>query len=144
MPCVDYMRKRVIRVMMRKTYGIGISWPLMKVATQNKTTDYREFESLVLDEITDGQKSKHLDTDQHAGFRKGDWLGMIKVIQNIVSRPSITPSKPKFDFKIEEEAAQKNSVILEHYVYGMARVIAGNKGSTIWYGSEFRLPNEIV
>eukprot|EP00957_Ditylum_brightwellii_P184619 14060536-Ditylum_brightwellii.AAC.1 len=67
----------------------------------DKTTHYREFDSLVSDEIMDDQKPEHLDADQHAGFRKGDWLGMIKVIRNIISRPSVTPSKPELDFKID-------------------------------------------
>eukprot|EP00957_Ditylum_brightwellii_P117510 8962385-Ditylum_brightwellii.AAC.1 len=79
----------------------------------------------------DSQKPKHLDVDLHAGFRKGDWLGMIKVIQSIVLRVSLTPSKPEFNFNINKEAAHKNSAILKNYRYNMTRANAGTKGSTM-------------
>eukprot|EP00957_Ditylum_brightwellii_P208127 15355959-Ditylum_brightwellii.AAC.1 len=104
----------------------------------DKTTNYKEFESLVSDETMDSQKPEHLDANLHAGFRKGNWLGMIKVIQNIVLKPSLTPSKPEFDFNINKEALHKNIAILKNYRYNMTREIAGNKGSTMWCGSEFR------
>eukprot|EP00957_Ditylum_brightwellii_P164231 12503399-Ditylum_brightwellii.AAC.1 len=79
----------------------------------DKITNYRELESLVLDGITDDQKPKHLDADQHTGFRK------------------------------DKEAVHKNSVILQNYGHDMTRAIAGNKGSNMWHGSKFRPPNEL-
>eukprot|EP00957_Ditylum_brightwellii_P023595 1780781-Ditylum_brightwellii.AAC.1 len=113
MPCVDCTRKTVMRVMRRITYQIRISWPLMKVVTQMRQ---QTIESL----------------------KATDWLGIIKVLRNIVSRPSVTPSKPKFDFNIDKDVAWKNSAILKNYKYYMIQAIAENKGSTMWYGSEFR------
>eukprot|EP00957_Ditylum_brightwellii_P077011 5852954-Ditylum_brightwellii.AAC.1 len=91
----------------------------------------------------DIKKTKHLDADLHAGFSKGDWLGMLKVMWNIVARPSLTPSKPEFNFNIDKEAAHKNSMILKNYGYDMTQAIAGNKSFTMWYGSKFRTPNEL-
>eukprot|EP00957_Ditylum_brightwellii_P182277 13886584-Ditylum_brightwellii.AAC.1 len=81
--------------------------------------------------ITDTQKPDHINEDLQSGFRKGDWLGMIKVIQNIVSIPSLTPSKPEFDFTATKKVAHKNSAILKNYGYDMTRAIAGNNGSTM-------------
>eukprot|EP00957_Ditylum_brightwellii_P114305 8715241-Ditylum_brightwellii.AAC.1 len=72
--------------------------------------------------ITDNTKSEHPTLGEHMGehigFAKGDWKGMM-------------------------ESARKNSNTLKKYGYDMTRAIAGNKGTIMWYGSEFRSPDDL-
>jgi len=44
---------------------------------------------------------------------------------------------------LTREAAEINSKILQKYGYEMIQAISGNKGSTMWYGSEFRPPDDL-
>eukprot|EP00957_Ditylum_brightwellii_P028881 2181989-Ditylum_brightwellii.AAC.1 len=95
--------------------------------------------------ITDDTKFEHPTSKEHAGeyagFTKGDWKGLMATIKKIISTPSKTPTRPEFDFNLNEESARRNSNTLKKYGYDMTRAIAGNKETTMWYGSEFRSPD---
>eukprot|EP00957_Ditylum_brightwellii_P142999 10895796-Ditylum_brightwellii.AAC.1 len=93
--------------------------------------------------ITDKTKSKHPLPGKHAGFGKGNWLGMVNTIRTIFSLPSRMLSKLKFDFNLNENSVDKNGKILGKYGYDMAQTIAENKGSTMWYRSKFRPPDDL-
>ena len=49
-----------------------------------------------------------------------------------------TPRKPSFRFEYTEEAAQFNVNILKRVNYNMCDAIQAERGSTMWYGSEYR------
>eukprot|EP00957_Ditylum_brightwellii_P068175 5175202-Ditylum_brightwellii.AAC.1 len=77
--------------------------------------------------ITDKTKSEHQTHGKKAGFVRGDWKGMICTIKRILLNPTVTPSRPKFDFNLNEDSAKKNSETLKKYGYDMTRAIASNK-----------------
>eukprot|EP00957_Ditylum_brightwellii_P106162 8098619-Ditylum_brightwellii.AAC.1 len=62
-------------------------------------------------------------------------------IKKIISTPTKTPKRPEFDFNLNEESARRNSNTLKKHGYDMTRAIARNKGTTMWYGSEFGSPD---
>eukprot|EP00957_Ditylum_brightwellii_P165736 12618821-Ditylum_brightwellii.AAC.1 len=97
--------------------------------------------------ITDNTKSEHPTSKEHvgehAGFTKREWKGMIVTIKKIMSTPTKTPSRPEFDFNLNEEFAMRNSNTLKKYGYNMSRAIAGNERTTMWYGLEFRSPDKL-
>lgn len=61
----------------------------------------------------------------------------LKAIKQI---PPQQPSQPEFFFKLSEEAAEKNFLILmRKYGGSLADALAAQKDSTVGYGSEFRV-----
>eukprot|EP00957_Ditylum_brightwellii_P126422 9636937-Ditylum_brightwellii.AAC.1 len=66
---------------------------------------------------------------------------MLLTIRNIDAKPTITPRRPEFNFDLTESAAEESSNTLGKHRYNMIRTIAGNKDSTMWYGSKFQPTN---
>ncbi len=56
----------------------------------------------------------------------------------MVAIPAPTP--PGFVFKLTEEAAEKNFMILKRYDFDLAKAIHAQRSSPLGYGSEFRPP----
>ncbi len=50
------------------------------------------------------------------------------------------PTPLEFVFKLTEEAAEKNLMILKRYGFDLAKAIHAQRSSPLGYGSEFRLP----
>ena len=65
---------------------------------------------------------------------------LIKIIRAIKQIPPGQPSRPEFSFKLLDEAAEKNFLILIRKYGGcLADALAAQKDSAVGYGSEFRV-----
>ena len=63
---------------------------------------------------------------------------LVKIIRDILSTDEKPPKKSIFKFNNTEEAAIHNSKILSACEFDYEKVLSKQKGTTIYYGSEFR------
>ena len=63
---------------------------------------------------------------------------MVAETRGVLKTRCVTPTKPSFRFEYTEEAARFNANILKRVDYNMRDTIQAEKGSTMWYGSEYQ------
>lgn len=63
---------------------------------------------------------------------------MVKIINNIIQDINNPPKRSIFKFENNDRAAAHNSKILEACGYDYEKALWKQKGSSIFYGSEFR------
>eukprot|EP00957_Ditylum_brightwellii_P205795 15345482-Ditylum_brightwellii.AAC.1 len=81
--------------------------------------------------------------DNPPSFIKGDWVGMMNNVKEIMSKKCKALRKAKFDFEWLLGVARKNSNLLQKYGFDITSAIVANKGSTMDYGPEFRPADDI-
>jgi hypothetical protein len=69
---------------------------------------------------------------------------LIKIINKIRAEAIPAPTPPEFVFKLTEEAAEKNFMILKRYDFDLAKAIHAQRSSPLGYGSEFRPPKTLM
>jgi hypothetical protein len=65
---------------------------------------------------------------------------MLSIIRSIVSKECFKPMKPEFEFKLTNEAASKNWLVLKKYKLSISQAIEAQNQTPLRYGSEFRDP----
>ena len=64
-----------------------------------------------------------------------EWVESVK---EIVGTACPTPAKPGITFSIEGDARRKNWELLKNFGGDLGKVLASQRGTTAWHGSEFR------
>jgi hypothetical protein len=65
---------------------------------------------------------------------------LAELIKEIRQEEIPAPMPPEFIFKLTEEAAEKNFLILKNYNFDLEKAIRAQQSSPLGYGSEFRSP----
>jgi hypothetical protein len=69
---------------------------------------------------------------------------LIKIINKVRAEAIPAPTPPEFVFKLTEEAAEKNVMILKRYDFDLAKAVFAQRSSPLGYGSEVRLPKTLM
>ncbi|MCP4195054.1 MAG: hypothetical protein GY768_31015, partial [Planctomycetaceae bacterium] len=63
---------------------------------------------------------------------------MLQRVSEVFHSPIITPSRPDIMFEVSDAAQSHNTSLLANHDFDIHKLIESQKGSTMYYGSEFR------